>query len=142
MSFSCTTTDIDIISKTLNSAPKAFTKSWSWRVENAQTKQSLVLSIYNDVKLSESIEGSLISVQSQHGYFELHNCTGYLVFEPDEIIFVQAEESNVSCLIIGKGATCSLFANINRDNINADFSSLEPAVLLSAMQLSIIEGIL
>jgi hypothetical protein len=56
------------------------------------------------------------------------------------VIFLQNTESKVSSLIIGKNSSCSLFSNISRDILGADFSELDPAVLLSAMQLSLTEG--
>jgi hypothetical protein len=142
MGFSFTNEDIEQISTILSKSPKEFEKSWSWRFDNPETKQSLVITIYNNVKLGKESEGSLISVQSQHGYFELHDCRGYLVFEPDEIIFVQSTDDKVSSLIVGKQATCSMFTNISRDILNADFTTLDPTVLLSAMQLSLTETIL
>jgi len=81
-------------------------------------------------------------VQTHHGYYELHDISGYLVFEPDEIIFVQAEKNTVSSIIIGKLCTCSMYSNIRREILKADFSTLDNAVLLSAMQLSLAESIL
>jgi hypothetical protein len=35
-----------------------------------------------------------------------------------------------------------MYANISRDVLGADFAELDPAVLLSAMQLSLTESIL
>jgi hypothetical protein len=65
-----------------------------------------------------------------------------MIFEPDEVIFIQATSDKVSSLIIGKNCSCSMYANISRDVLGADFAELDPAVLLSAMQLSLTESIL
>jgi hypothetical protein len=136
------TENISEINGILQSEPEIFEDSWLWRLQNPETRQSLVLTLYNNVELGGGSTGSLISVQSQHGYFELHDCTTFMTFEPDEVIFINSGKEEVSCLIIGKDGNCSLFSNINREIINSDFTNLHPAVLLSAMQLSLTENIL
>jgi hypothetical protein len=100
------------------------------------------LTIYNNVELGKNKKGTLLSVQTHHGYYELHDCQSFLVFEPDEVIFINANDTFVSSLIIGGRCTCSMYTNISRDILNSDFSKLDPAVLLSAMQLSLTESIL
>jgi hypothetical protein len=49
--------------------------SFSWRLTNPKTQQTLSFTIFNKVKLGADLLGTLISVQTNHGYFELHNCT-------------------------------------------------------------------
>jgi hypothetical protein len=126
----------------LGSRPREFEGGRAWHQENKASGQSQVLTLYTNTKLGKNADGPLVSVQTQHGYFELHDCDAFIVFEPDEIIFVHTVGEFVSCLIIGRECTCSLFSNIRRENLNADFSTLDPAVLLSAMQLSLVESVL
>jgi hypothetical protein len=64
-----------------------------------------------------------------------------MIFEPEEVIFINQKDDLLSSLIIGKNCTCSLFSNINRHILNADFNTLDPSVLLAAMQLSLTESI-
>ncbi len=142
MNFKFADTDIKKISDILSCPPKQFGSGWSWQMKNTETGQGLVFSIYNEVGLGGGKTGVLVSVQTQHGYFELHDCNGYLIFEPDEVIFLSATGDKVSSMSIGRSATCSLYSNISRDILNADFAALDPAVLLSAMQLSITESVL
>lgn len=142
MGYEFTQADIDEISKILDSKAKAFDGGWSWVLKSVKNNYSLVINLYKSVKIGREHTGALVSIQTQHGYFELHDCTGYLIFEPDEIFFLQSNDKYVSSLIIGKECTCSMFSNINREIINADFSTLDPAVLLSAMQLSLTENVL
>jgi hypothetical protein len=137
-----TDNDIKNISATLESDAQPFDRGWSWKLHNTETKQSLVFSIYKDAQISNAHSGSLISVQTQHGYFELHDCTNFMLFEPDEVIFIEAGSEKLTSLIIGKQCSCSMYANISRDILETDFSELDPPVLLSAMQLSITEGII
>lgn len=134
--------DIKKISEVLNSEPDDFGNAYSWKLTNKDNSKPMVITLYTDAKIGNELKGSLISVQTRHGYYELHGITNYLVFEPDEIIFINANSELLSCLIIGKECTCSLYSNIRREILNADFSELDSAVLLSAMQLSITENLL
>lgn len=142
MMFRFTYSDISSIERILGEVFSAQENSWTWKLKSQETKQTLIFTIYNDAKLNSNNAGVLISIQTQYGYFELHDCNAFLVFEPDEIIFINSQENKMSSLVIGKSATCSLFSNIDKSILNSDFSSLDPAVLLAAMQLSITESIL
>jgi hypothetical protein len=86
-------------------------------------------------------DSMVLSAQTVHGYFELHNVSRYVPVEPDEVIFVAEEGDRISGLVVGAAGTCSLFANVHRGTIAADFGSLEPALLLAAMQLGLAENI-
>lgn len=136
-------TDIEAISNILGIPNQEMESSWAWKLVNTKTKQTLVFSIFNDVSLGDDLNViSIISVQNNQGYFELHNCTDYLLFEPDEVIFINANNSNISSLTIGKAATVSMFSNINREILKKDFTELESPLLLSAMQLSLADAML
>ena len=100
----------------------------------------MIINLYNSINFDGDKEGSIISVQTRHGYYELHNITNYIVFEPDEIIFICSKKKTLSCLIVGKGNTCSFFANIQKKMLRRDPTELDPAVLLAVMQLSLIEN--
>lgn len=109
---------------------------------NKELNQLLFLSINNDIDYENNEQSSIVSVQTQYGYFELHNCTNYMLFEPDEVIFIHSSEEKVSCLIISKDANCSMFSDIKRAILKTDISQLNSSVLLAAMQLSLIEKVL
>lgn len=142
MGFAFSQVDIELITKTLNAEVQSQGNNWTWHLKNNETRQSLVINIYHGIKLGHESEGAMVSVHTLHGYFELHDCIGFLVFEPDEVIFVQASGNYVSSLIVGRQCNCSMYANISRDILKSDFNNLDPAVLLSAMQLSLTESIL
>ncbi|MBS1911049.1 MAG: hypothetical protein JST22_03605 [Bacteroidetes bacterium] len=86
-------------------------------------------------------ESLVLSAHTVHGYFELHDVARFVPVEPDEVIFVAEEGDRISGLVVGASGTCSLFANVNRATLASDFSSLEPALLLAAMQLALAENI-
>ncbi len=141
MAFNFTKDDIEKINKIIGNPIQQNTDNWVWKIKNENTQQNLIFTIYNNIDLSDEVKGSLISAQTQHGYFEIHDCKAYLIFEPDEVIFITADNKYVSCMIIGKQGTCSMFTNIRRELLHSNFSELNPAVLLSAMQLSLAESI-
>lgn len=134
-----TDSDINSISKALHTEPDVLEGSWTWLLKNKQNNLTLVLTLYSQAKLGDDAIGALVSIQTQQGYYELHDITHYLVFEPDEVIFVQSSGEYMSCIIVGGESVCSLFSNIRREILNTDFSTLDPAVLMSAMQLSLTE---
>ncbi len=139
MAYTFTNNDIEQISSVLCCRPKEFENSWSWALSASDASKMLIFSVHNDVNLGKGVTGSMVSAQTQQGYLELHNCKGYLTFEPDEVIFIAEEANKVSSLIIGKNATCSLYSNIDRSILSSDITTLDAAVLMAAMQLSITE---
>ena len=81
----------------------------------------------------------VLSAQTSYGYFELHNVRRYVPVEPDEVIVVAEEGNRVSGLVVGSLGNCSLFANVDRSILSADFREIEPSLLLAAMQLGLTE---
>lgn len=84
---------------------------------------------------------AVLSAQTIHGYFELHDVVRYVPIEPGEVIFVAEEGSRISGLVVGREGNCSLFANVLRSTLSADLATLEPALLLASMQLGLAENI-
>lgn len=139
MSFSFTGKDIERIAEIIGSTPQIADNSYTWKVINKGNGQSLVFTVYNSIPIDDNNSCSMITAQTQQGYFELHCCTGYMIFEPGEVIFIQADDKSVTSLIIGRESTCSMYANIDRKILISDFTMLDPALLPAAMQLSLIE---
>ena len=80
-----------------------------------------------------------LSAQTSYGYFELHTVSRMVPVEPDEVIFVAEDGQKVSGLVVSKQGACSLFANVERSLLSADLSTVEPSLLLAAMQLGLTE---
>lgn len=138
-------TDVDIerISAILGKPSAKQENAFSWKIKNDETHQTLVFTIYTNVPLADSGEmTNIISVQNNQGYFELHSCTDYLLFEPDEVIFIEASEEYLSSLVIGQTGTVSMFSNIRRSLLHEDITSLDAPLLLSAMQLALADSML
>lgn len=132
--------DIEAINAIIGLPTEAGENSKTWKMYNEKTGQSIIFTLAeysNEGKIS-----TLVSAQNNQGYFELHNCSSYMVFEPNEIIFIESSTSDISTLTISNEANISMFANINRELLHSDFITLEPPLLLSAMQLSLIESLI
>jgi hypothetical protein len=91
MRFSFSDENIKEIATTLNASVEKEDNSWTFQLHDSESRQSLVFMIYNSIDLGGKEKGSLVSVQTQHGYFEIHFCNGYMIFEPDEVIFFEAK---------------------------------------------------
>lgn len=133
--------NIDEISKVFGSEPAISEKSFAWKLKNEETRQSLVLNLHNEVDFGGA-KAPLVSVQTHHGYYELHNPKAFFTFEPDEVIFIAFDKEKASCIIVGKNCACSVFSNVSRGLMGADFTKLDPPALLAAMQLSLAETLL
>ncbi len=129
---------IDSITNFLETQAEVGENSWCWKLFNPETKNFLFLTIYQNVTLNNT-NINLVSVQTNFGYFELHNFSKMIFVEPNEIAFIHQDESKLNCLIIGKNCTCSLYSNINREIIKYNLSELNSALLLSALQLALFE---
>jgi hypothetical protein len=142
MEFYFTDSDIEIISKTLDIKIDKGEDSYSWQQSNKSSGQSLFVSIYNNSQVSTERKGVLVSVQSNHGYFELHDCSAYLDFENSEIIFIHSTDDKLTTLVIGRNCSCNMYANISKHLFEQDISQLDNSMIMSFMQLSITEGLL
>lgn len=132
--------DIEKIEAILGTAYSKLNNTFSWMIDKIDTKDKLLLTIYNDVKIDGTSDAiSLISAQNNQGYFELHNCNKYFLFEPDEIIFLNISENSISSLVVSASGNLSVFSNINRKILQKDITTLDSSLLMSAMQLSITE---
>jgi hypothetical protein len=85
---------------------------------------------------------TIVSAQTHQGYVELHDVTGLLPIEPDEVMFIAKRDDRFSSLVVGASGTCSQFANIRPSLLRADLNDLNPAALMAALQLSLAENII
>lgn len=128
------------ISKILAAEPELNPQGCTWTIKHPTTGLELILSIFNDIDFDSNTKGAIVSVQTVHGFFELHDVSNYLIFEPDEVFFIKSDETHVSTLVVGKNCSCSLYSNIKRSMLNKDFNELDTPLLLAAMQLAIAES--
>jgi len=135
--------DVDKIARLLGAEKTTYEKDhYRIKVTNQEERRILVLEIYSEIDLGK-VRGTLIVVYTGNSHLQLHNCTGYVLSEElGEITFVADTEERLSGLVVEKGASCSLYAAINRDLISSDFTALGVEVMLSGVAMSLTEDIL
>ena len=112
------------------------------KIANTEEKRELALEIYPETALGKT-RGMLVVVYTGNSHLQLHNCTGYVCSEDlGEVTFVAESGSRLSGLVVERGASCSLYAALNRELISSDFTQLGVEVMLSGVALSLTEQIL
>ena len=111
-------------------------------VVNDEEQRRLLLQIYPEITLGKT-RGALIVVYTGNSHLQLHNCTGYVISdELGEVTFVAETAERLSGLVVERGASCSLYAALNRELISSDFTQLGVEVMLSGVALSLAEDVL
>ena len=143
MGATCTKKDVERVSTLLEAEKVTFEKDhYRLKITNKDEKRILVLEMYPEVDLGKS-RGVLIVVYAGNTHLQLHNCTGYVVSEElGEVTFVAEASDKLSGLVVERGASCSLYAGINRELISSDFTTLGVEVMLSGVAMSLAEEIL
>jgi hypothetical protein len=112
------------------------------KVTNKEEKRVLVLEIYPETLLGKT-RGMMIVVYTGNSHLQLHNCSGFIVSEElGEVTFITEAQNRLSGLVVERGASCSLYAGLNRDLISSDFTNLGVEVMLSGVALSLAEDII
>jgi hypothetical protein len=112
------------------------------KVINQEERRTLSLEILPETSLGKT-RGMLVVVYTGNSHLQLHNCTGYVISEElGEVTFVSESGDRLSGLVVERGASCSLYAALNRELISSDFTQLGVEVMLSGVALSLAEDIL
>jgi len=112
------------------------------KVDNTVEKRVLILEIYPEELLGH-VRGMLIVVYTGNSHLQIHNCSGYVISEElGEVTFITETEKRLSGLVVESGASCSLYAGIDRKLISSDFTNLGVEVMLSGVALSLAEDII
>lgn len=112
------------------------------KLDNTEDKRLLVLELYTEITLGEG-KGVLVVVYTGNSHLQLHNCTGFVISEElGEVTFIAETKQQLSGLVIEAGASCSLYASLERKLISSDFTKLGVEVMLSGVALSLAEDIL
>ncbi len=112
------------------------------KISNKPDKRVLVLEIYPETLLGRT-RGMLVVIYTGNSHLQLHNCSGYVISEElGEVTFVAETEERLSGLVVERGASCSLYAALDRKLISTDFTRLGVEVMLSGVALSLAEEII
>jgi len=111
-------------------------KTYSLKIQDHILKSNIALDIYLD-----PAEDNLISLYSENSHLQLQSCRYFIISNMlEEVIFYTESDNKISGLIISKKGDCSLYANVDRSTLAADFMNLNSEKLLSAVALSVIES--
>lgn len=133
--------DLDAIEAILGPSIQPDESTWHWNLKHADSGRVLALTICN-TDLGKGALGCVVSAQTFQGYVELHDVTGYLCIQPDEVMFIAKQSDRFDSLVIGSACTCSQFGNVRASLLSADITTINPALLMAAMQLSLAEPLL
>jgi hypothetical protein len=135
--------DAEQIGKVLSAEKITYEKDhFRLKITSREEKRILVLEIYPETTLGKS-RGMLVVIYTGNSHLQLHNCTGYVVSEElAEVTFVAETPERLSGMVVERGASCSLYAAIDRELISSDFTQLGVEVMLSGVALSLAEEIL
>lgn len=140
--FKFTEQDIKKIEKTLGI--KAIKRSKHYRFEFKHDEKNLGLNIelYPDIRIGNR-SGNLITIYTNYGIQQLHFCTGFIASELlGEITFIGEQADHFNAFVIEKEGGFSFYSNIDKSLVRADFTHLEPEVMMTGVALSLIEPIL
>lgn len=112
------------------------------RLSHQAEKRILLLELYPG-KADEPGSGGMAVVYTGNSHLQLHHVTGWVQSaELGEVTFVGESGGRLSGLVVERGASCSLYANVDRKLITGDFTRLGVEVMLSGVALSLAEDLL
>ncbi len=142
MSYQFHDEDFRAIAAVLGVEPKTTGRTVRFELENKEQNRRLALEIYPSISIGKR-RGTLVSVYTPTAHLQLHFCTGYVISEMlGELTFVGETNGKLSGLTIEREAGCSLYANVDREILSGDFTTLGPEIMLSSIALSLTESIL
>jgi hypothetical protein len=108
-----------------------------FELQHADPPRQLVLEVYPSIPIGNA-HGALISIFTSSANLQLQHCTGVVFSEMlGEVTFVAETETKISGLIVEREAACSLYANVDRELLSGDFTTLGPEIMMSSIALSL-----
>lgn len=142
MGFQMSNADFETIARILGVQPKLSGRTVRFEIENTEQNRKLALEIYPGIPIGKR-KGTLVSVYTRTAHLQLHFCTGYVVSEMlGELTFIGEESGKLSGLTVEREGGCSLYANVDREILSGDFTTLGPEIMMSGIALSLTESIL
>jgi hypothetical protein len=134
--------DIARIGAVLGVNPRIIGNVIRFELQKEDQNRKLALEIYPNSAIGKK-RGTLVSVYTPTAHLQLHFCTGFVVSEMlGELTFVGEESGKLSGLTVEREGGCSLYANVDREILSGDFTTLGPEVMMSGIALSLTEQVL
>ena len=134
--------DIERIGTVLGVIPRRMGNVIRFELQKEDHNRKLALEIFANSAIGKK-RGTLVSVYTPTAHLQLHFCTGFVVSEMlGELTFVGEESGKISGLTVEREGGCSLYANVDREILSGDFTTLGPEVMMSGIALSLTEQVL
>lgn len=114
-----------------------------YSLAHEESGRRLALEVVPSVAMPSGEDRAVVSVYSTGSFLQLQDCRR-VVPSPElgEVLFLSRESETVNGLVVEKEAGCSLYAGVPAKLLNADFTSLPPELMSSAVVLSLGETVL
>lgn len=133
--------DIHSIAKLFGEPTIEGDNSYSWAINQESPNRVVYLRLFTGIEVQGKTEkATLVSIISASGYYELHNCSKVIIFEPDEVIFLSKSDNRISSLTVRPTGSVSVFSNIDTDIMLQNIAELDPALVMAFTQLAIFDA--
>ncbi len=133
--------NLDSITEVLGVKPKVTGKVRRFEVKSENKENRLALEILHGLEF-EDTQTNIVSVYAHNVFLQLHNCTRFIASKTlQQITFFGKIGGQTTGLIVGKDGSCSLYANVNDELLNGDFTKLPPEIMMCSVALSLTEAI-
>lgn len=136
-------TDLNAISDALGVSAEREGSIIRYSLIDEESGRRLALEIAPSVAMPSGENHSIVSVYTTGSFLQLQDCRR-VVPSPElgEVLFLSREGETVNGLVVEREAGCSLYAGVPTKLLNADFASLSPELMSSAVVLSLGETVL
>ncbi len=111
-------------------------------VDNPEEGRFVILEIHAEVPYPDKT-GNMLIIHTTTSHMQMHNCLGYIASDMlGEVMFISESAGNLSGVIVEKGAGVTIYTNIDRKLLSADFSTLAPEVMMASIALSLADHLL
>lgn len=136
-------TDLNAISDALGVPAEREGSIVRYSLVHVKSGRRLALEIVPNVAMPSGETQSIVSVYTTGSFLQLQDCRRVVPApELGEVLFLSREGESVNGLVVEKEAGCSLYAGVSAKLLNADFTSLPPEMMSSAVVLSLGETVL
>ncbi|MGM0589230.1 MAG: hypothetical protein ACQETE_12485 [Bacteroidota bacterium] len=133
--------NIDAIGNVLGATPKPLGDDvYRFEVVNEDESRRLALEVHMGLDVNDD-KMNMVSVYSQNTFLQLHNCTAFVASDMlKQVTFFGKQGGRTSGLIVENEAGCSLYANVDDQILNSDFTQLPEDIMMCSVALSLTEN--
>jgi hypothetical protein len=142
MNFQFTDKDFSMIADVLGAELESKANYAKLVLKNPESGRQIILEIYEEVEYLGR-KSNLLVVHTGTSHMQMHNCAGFIPSEMlGEVAFISENGGSISGVIVEKGASISIYTNVDRKILTADFSQMRPEIMMAGLSLGLAEHIL